>query len=66
MNDVEFERLLSFRPKLQHQLSFEQPCLRDMIFDYYCGKYQNQSEKANEVKQAYTDELFKLFVNRKM
>lgn len=32
--DVQFERLLSFKPN--YPQGFKQPPLRDLIFDYYC------------------------------
>lgn len=62
MNDVEFEKLLSAKPA--HSVSDNLPCLRDMIFDYYCEVFSE--DKANRLTKTYTDELFKMFVNRKM
>lgn len=62
MNDIEFERLLSYRPTTDgmHRL-----CLRDFIFDYYCGQCKD-ADKANAETKAYTDQLYLQFVNRKM
>lgn len=54
LDSVNFERLLSFRPKLNGQLAFEQPTLRDMAFDYYCKKY-GDTERANEATKEYLD-----------
>ena len=58
MNSVEFERMLSVRPKLTHQLEFEQPTLRDMAFDYYCKKYQD-AYRANAATKEYLDAIYK-------
>lgn len=62
MNDVEFEKLLSYRPTTD---GIRRLCLRDFIFDYYCAMWGDK-ERANEFTKAYTDELYKQFVNRKI
>lgn len=62
MTDVEFERLLSTKP--YHNLGDELPCIRDMIFNYYADLFEE--DKADRLTKAYTDELFKMFVSRKM
>lgn len=64
MTSVEFERMLSARPKVTSmagQLQ-EAPCLRDMVFDYYYGKYPNNDERVQFFLKSHTDSLFKLLV----
>lgn len=62
MTDVEFERLLS--TNVYHAKGDVLPCLRDMVFNYYVEMFEE--DKANRLTKSYTDELFKIFVNRKM
>jgi len=57
MNDVEFEKLLSYKVK-------DKLCLRDAVFDYYC-KMLKDDKLANDTTKLFTDELYKQFVNRK-
>ena len=45
MNNLKFEQMLS------HRIG-NQPTLRDMIFDYYCGQLADV-EKANEQTNLY-------------
>lgn len=54
MNAVKFEQMLSFRP------SHDALCLRDFIFDYYCGKLQD-TDRANRCTKNFTDSLFEKF-----
>lgn len=61
MDAVKFERLISYRPVLDFQTRFEEPTLRDMVFDYYVGMYKN-SETANDKTKEYLDNVYKRFV----
>jgi hypothetical protein len=67
MADVQFEQMLSTRPL---PVRFDplspdgepEPCLRDMVFDYYCRKYPNNVERAQAATKSYTDGLHAKFV----
>lgn len=57
MNDVQFERLLSYRPEINAKGGcIEQPTLRDMVFDYYC-KLVTNGDEANALTKEYLDEV---------
>jgi hypothetical protein len=56
MDSKTFERLLSYH-------SLGQPCLRDMVFDYYCGVLKD-TDKAGASTKLYTDNLFEKFVKK--
>lgn len=60
MNDVEFERLLSYKPVIDRR---EQPCLRDLIFNHF--GLNSDDRASNNKTRYYTDELYKQLVNRK-
>jgi hypothetical protein len=51
MTSVDFERFLSAYP------SVDAPCVRDLIFDYYCRKHPNDVELPARKMKAYTDAL---------
>ncbi len=55
LTPVKFEQLLSHKPK------GEQFCIRDAIFDLYCG-ITKDTEKANVKTKQFTDELYRVFV----
>lgn len=59
MKSIEFERMLSARPKVGMLIVGPEPCLRDMAFDYYCKKY-GDTDKANAATKDYTDHLFEM------
>lgn len=60
LNILTFEQLLSTRV-MSRPARMEQPTLRDMIFDYYCGVFKD-CDKANAATKEYTDELARIFV----
>lgn len=62
MNNVEFEKLLSARPKLSNSNTAE-PCLRDLIWSYY--KNNINEEIADKWTKEYTNELYLQLVNRR-
>jgi hypothetical protein len=55
MTSVEFEQLLSHCPGGQ------QICLRDALFDYFCGALKD-SDRANRATKHFTDLLHDKFV----
>lgn len=58
MTSVEFERMLSA------YAWDEAPCIRDMIFDYYCRKFPNDPNRPTEYMKKYTDALYERLVSR--
>lgn len=64
MTPVEFERMLSARPSFTSSAGHDQeaPCLRDMVFDYFCRKYPNNDSKPQQATKEYTDRLFERLV----
>lgn len=60
MTAVEFEQLLSTRQPYTNRSGHTQdaPCIRDMIFDYFCGKYPNDPHRPNIATKEYTDHLY--------
>jgi hypothetical protein len=61
LDGVSFERLLSFRPVLSAKLAFEQPPVRDMVFDFYNAKYLGDAERANATTKEYLDAVWQKF-----
>lgn len=59
---VKFEQLVSFRPRLSNTVQDSAPCLRDMVFDYYCRKYQD-TDKADATTKAYLDAIWEQYGN---
>ena len=60
-DDVKFEQMISFRPKLEDGLIAEpEPTLRDMVFDYYCGKL-NDIDKATVATEQYIGVIYDKF-----
>lgn len=64
MNAAEFERMLSTRLKIKSAAGHEQeaPCLRDLVFDYFYGKYPNDAALPQARLDEYTDSLYNLLV----
>jgi hypothetical protein len=58
MTSVEFERMLSA------YAWDEAPCIRDLIFDYYCRKFPNDDRRPTEYMKKYTDALYERLVAR--
>jgi hypothetical protein len=56
MGLIMFERMLSYH-------SLGQPCLRDMVFDYYCGVLKD-TDKAHAATKNYTDNLCDKFIRK--
>lgn len=54
MNNVAFERMLSYRQRIGLK---DQPTLRDMVFDYYCGELKD-TELANDKTKLYIAQLW--------
>lgn len=61
IDSVTFERLLSHKPSLSNRLAFDQPSLRDMVFEFYTAKYPGAPETANEAMKEYLDALWGKF-----
>lgn len=61
LDSVNFERLLSYRPKLDGLLAFEQPTLRDMVFEFFCRKYTNDEQRALQATVDYIDAVWMTF-----
>jgi hypothetical protein len=58
MTSIEFERLLSAYG------SEDSPCIRDLIFDYYCRRFPNDPARPTEFMKKYTDALYERLVGR--
>jgi len=56
MNNVAFERLLSFHPKLNDN-KFTSVCLRDMIYQHYLTIWRDEV-KADECTKDYIAKLW--------
>lgn len=60
MNLVKFEQMISYHPDVsipRDGTYIDQPTLRDMIFDYYCGVFKNDADRANKMTKAYLDDI---------
>ena len=61
MNDIEFERIISYCPK--DSFMVQQPCLRDLVFNYFEEEFS--ADRANRFTKVYLDELYAKMVHRK-
>jgi|HubBroStandDraft_6_1064221.scaffolds.fasta_scaffold00050_70 hypothetical protein len=55
---IEFEKALSFRPQIARERYGKEPCIRDLIFQYYRNQFR--AETADELTKAYTDQIFQM------
>lgn len=62
MNDIEFEKLLSHRPKISAGLGDSSPTLRDMVFNYYFDILRLDAERSATATKNYLDELHRSFI----
>jgi hypothetical protein len=54
--EVQFERLMSFRPQIADALFGREPALRDIIFNYYASRIETE-KRAAELTKTYIDKI---------
>ena len=57
MNASIFEKWLSFKPKFDPPN--EEPCLRDMVFNYYADVFED--DKADRLTKAYIEQIWERY-----